>query len=329
MTLGYPKEVTPARIKPFSEDVRSRLENYQKENGLSQGALGRQLNVSSTAVSKYLAGKPEGNVEKLEAIAADVLKNAERSKLIAVTLFKTSVSESVSSAIETARKTNDFCLITGNAGIGKTCGIQLYVRGNPACIYITASVWARNARDIVRAIWSAVDIQKWSGSVKKTEYLVDRLRNSNRPLIIDNAHRLKVGGIEYLFDFHDATSIPIILVGNPEIISYLRRNDQHFSRVGLHKHITRLSRAPKAEQGDAPPEVVETIINQVAPSFSDCADLAGKVLANRGHARSLRKQLSLADEVASKESFRTDNPNDTNRAAFIHAHKHLIRDYEL
>jgi DNA transposition AAA+ family ATPase len=333
--LGYPKVESPAQVrhKPFNENLRNRLEQYQKDHKLSQGELGKKLGVSSTAISKYLNGKPEGDVAKLESIAEDVLKTALTFRRIDKQPRETSVSRSIAANINTARKTNDIALITGPAGIGKSKGLELYHLENPSAVAITAARWCRNATEMFRALWDAVETAGWSRghasghAVRKIDFLIERLKGSDRPLIIDNAHRLRPGALEFLFDFHDATEIPIILIGNPEIKTLLAKNDQQFSRIGLHKHI---------EGFDRPREVAEMVIGQVAPDFSLVVDLAVKVLTQQGKARALRKQLSLAQELASKESFRDELAKkgitaneELFEAAFKAAHTRLIRNYKL
>jgi hypothetical protein len=78
------------------------------------------------------------------------------------------------------------------------------------------------------------------------------------------------------------------------------------------------------------------VIGQVAPDFSLVVDLAVKVLTQQGKARALRKQLSLAQELASKESFRDELAKkgitaneELFEAAFKAAHTRLIRNYKL
>jgi DNA transposition AAA+ family ATPase len=329
MLNEYPQVDTPARVKGFNEDLRARLETYRDENSLSREQLGRQLGFSGTVVSKYLNGKPEGDVVKFEALASDVLKAADQRKSRKVILVDTSVSKEVASALETIRKTNDIGLVTGNAGIGKSSGVEKYRFSNPTAIIITCSKWCCNFSDIFRAFWASIETSGWTGKTKKIDYILDRFVDSNRLIIFDNGHRLKPGGLEFVFDFYDATNCPIALVGNPEVVEKLQKNDQQFSRIGFHKHIDRVATKTKSVDG-AEVNLPATIIQQVNPAFADCEDLAEKVMSQRGHVRSLRKQISLADELAGSDAFKKHcAPDEINRKAFKAAHKHLIRNYDL
>lgn len=329
--MGYPQVESPAtvvRSKPFQEDLRSKLEAFQKDQGLTNGELGKKLGVSATAVSKYINGKPEGDVQKLESVAADVLKTSVTFRRIDKRAQPTSVSKTIAATINTARKTNDVALITGPAGIGKSKGLELFHIDNPSSLLITAAAWCRNAAKMFQAVWHSVENSSYSNRAgSKMDFLLGKLKGSNRPLIIDNAHRLLGSGLQFVFDFHDETDMPIALVGNPEILEVIRRNDQQFSRIGIHKHI---------ESFEEPRAVAEMVINQVAPEFAVIEGIAVKVLTQHGKARALRKQLSLAQELASKENFRTELAREgitaddaVLEAAFEAAHTRLIRNYKL
>jgi DNA transposition AAA+ family ATPase len=306
--------------KAYSQLLRTRLQEYITTHNITQTELARQLGVSPTAVSKYLSGDPVGDVAKFEALATDVLKAADNRKQASTELFETSISKSVGGAIETIRKTNDVGLISGNAGIGKSKSLEIYLLQNPTAVLVDLKTWGRTGKQIETCLWEQIEPRKWKGG-SKSKYLVDHFRDSNRPLIFDNAHRLRKPGLEWIFDFYDSTNIPICLVGNPEVLDIIRRNDQHFSRIGLHKQLKSIKAAH---------EIAEKLINQIAPQFLSCLELAIKVVESRGHVRALRKQLNLAHELTTQPSFRAKgSAADLPMRAFRAAHDKLIRDYAL
>jgi hypothetical protein len=134
---------------------------------------------------------------------------------------------------------------------------------------------------------------------------------------VDNAHRLTGGSREWLFDFHDRTRCPIALVGNPEILQSIRRNDQQFSRIGVNKEIT-LNRKQVREYAR---KMLEAKVEKPQDGL---LDLAAAVVEQRGHLRALRKQLDLMLDLAASKAFAGDQVK-----AFQEAHKQLVRDYDL
>jgi len=303
------------RAKPYNEELRAKLDAYRNsfDPPLTNRQLAKELNSNATAVSKYLHCRPEGDVAKLEATVEDVLANAARRRDVETTLVKTSVSRQVNSLCETIRKTGDIGLIHSAAGQGKTIGMQLYLRDNPSAIGITLTAWSRTASEIFDLLWEAVETRRWPGNVRRSHWLAERLKGSRRILLVDNAQRITESGRQYLFDFHDATGMPLMLLGNPEVLRGIRRNDQQFSRVGIVQEA-------KLTDGRA---LAEHLVDQLCPEGKDTImDLAVKVIANQGYARALKKHLLLIPEVLSacKGDYRT---------AFLAAHTQLVNDYKL
>lgn len=307
-----------SRVKPFNEAIRADLEKYREDSGLTLSDLGRELGVSGSAVSKYLGAKPEGDVASLESSAADVLKNAQKRARRFGELFATTVSNQINSIFETIRKTNDVGGITGPAGIGKTCGTDLYLKVNPTAVKMTATRWLRTGDAMLSLLWEAVDTRSYkrNGSESRAQYLVNKFDRSNRLLIFDNAHRLTKGGLEFCFDFHDATGVPICFVGNPEFLDKIADNDQQFSRIGLFREL-------KLKETRV---VANRILDQIAPQFAaNLEDMAVQVIERRGHVRSLKKQIVLAKEI-----FEGAGGKHTIEDAFRSAHTQLVgRDYQL
>jgi DNA transposition AAA+ family ATPase len=332
MILGYPEVEKPAEVLPYNETLRSKLEAYRSENNLSREQLGKRLGISGTAVSRYLNCKFEGNIKRFEGLAADFLKAEEQRKEQQIVIFDTSVALDIEAALHTIRKTNDIGLVTGNAGIGKSKAVERFKALNPTSIVISGSKWCRNFPEMVREFWNSIETSGWGGKVKKIDFILERFVDSNRLVILDNAHRFSKGGFEFIFDFYDATRCPIGMIGNPEVIERIQANDQQFSRIGLHTHVEKVEKKCKGRADGKEKElsVAGAIIQQIAPAFADCEDLAEKVIANKGHLRALRKLLSLADEIASKDSFKSKCvPEELHRTAFRVAHQHLIRNYNL
>ena len=302
--------------KNLNEELRERLAQYQREHEYSQRELGLQLGCSDTVVSRYLSGKPLGDVGGLEARIEDVLKAAERRRANHDVLFPTAVTRAVNGALELVRKTSDVGLLCGPAGIGKTCGIALYMVANPTALAITLTRWDRDDEAIARLLFGSIETRGWDRQTRRMAFVSDRLDRSNRLVIVDNAHRATGSALALLFDLHDATGCPIALIGNPEVESVIRRNDQQFSRIGLRRSL-------QVSQETA---IASAMIAQVLPGVEPGPLLgaAAEILRHRGHVRALRKELVLAREIQAM-----GREGTTWSDALAAAHRSLVRDYEL
>lgn len=312
-------------VFPVDEDLRARLLAYRdganpEKQVLSNAKLGKQLGYSEAMVSRYFNRKLQ-EVGHLESSAADLLKGAETRKSISSTLFETSITVIEHATFEHVRKLNDFAGIVGAAGIGKTCGIDLYVLSNPTAVKVTVTSWNRSRAGIINAIAREVDMRgysrldAWAGKTK-ADHLVEKFKDSNRLIIFDNAQRLARGAREFIFDFHDATNSPICFVGNPEFFDAIKLNDQMFSRIGIRKTI-RLSDERK---------LAVQMLGKLAPDHVAALEpLAEQVIKAEGggHARALKKEILLALDLFESGKF------DTVQQAFRAAHLQLFRDYKL
>jgi transcriptional regulator with XRE-family HTH domain len=134
-------------VKEFDEQLRARLQQYReegRERPLTMADIAQEMGVSSTVVNKYLAGKPEGDVVKLERLVADMLKAASKRQNSDVPFFRTNVTDRISATFELIRKTNDVGLIFGPAGVGKSITIAEYTRTNATTLAISVPRWQRN-----------------------------------------------------------------------------------------------------------------------------------------------------------------------------------------
>ena len=300
------------RAKPYHESIRAALAAYREKHDLDLRALARETGSNVTFIHKYLTGKPEGDVDAFEERAADALKTAPGRRSTAAHYFETDVTRAINSACETIRKTNDVGLIHGPAGIGKSAGIALYAVANPNSLAISLTRWHRGAEGI-EALLAAQFEGRRRKRTRRIDWLLERLRDSQRLIIIDNAHRLTRGGLQWIFDFADETSCPIALVGNPEVLEAIKLNDQQFSRIGLHREL-------KLKQSE---QAASSMLERHCPKEAHKLEtLAVQVAAQRGHLRALKKHLLLMPEFIG--AARGDS-----RKAFAMAHTQLVNDYTL
>jgi len=306
--------------KEFDEGLRARLQEYReagRERPLTMAEVGQELGVSSTTVNKYLAGKPEGDVVRLERLVADMLKAASKRQRSDVPFFPTNVTTKIWATCELIRKTNDVGLISGPAGIGKSVAIAEYAKKNATTVAISVPRWQRSDAGVCGLLFDECDTTSWDHCTPRAQYLVERLRRSNRLVIIDNAQRMTLSAREWIFDFHDKTGVPIALVGNPEVLVAIRKNDQHFSRIGIRQEIA-------VDQKHVAAYAKQMVDALVTEAQAGLYDLASAVAEQRGHLRALRKQLLLMIDLAATQTYAGDQVK-----AFTDAHTKLVRDYAL
>jgi DNA transposition AAA+ family ATPase len=309
--------------------IKDRLVAYRDAGEDGTGAkpwtlreIARQVGVNDGMISKYLSDDGyEGDVAALEARIEDVLRSAIKRRAAGdADLVDTVVSKQIEGVCESIRRSGDVGLIHSPAGLGKSCACRLYSARNPSSILVTVSRWSGSAGGFLSALWDTFDTRRWKGNVSRAAFIAERLSGSRRLLIVDNAHRLSVGALQYLFDLYDATGISIALVGNPEVLEVIKRSDQMFSRVGLVRAVS-LGDAKTAARN------ARQLVDRMLEAYcGDCAasvsDLAGRIALEQGHFRALGKHLALADDMRRALSLDW-------RTAICEANKSLAVGYRL
>lgn len=302
-----------APAEAVSDDIRSRLIAAMEEDGMSRTRLASKLGYSQATLSLYMAGKYGADAKGVEAAAHDYLRTRSLLRRTGVKLIRSDTTEAVQGSLERIRKTNDVGVIHGDAGIGKTSGVQLYLADYPTSIAITLTRWARNAEAVEALIFDSIQHGAWKRKTSRGTFIAFALRNSSRLLIVDNAHKATAGALEYLFDLHDETRIPIALVGNREVLLPIEANDQRHSRVGLAQEV--LLAKPRA--------LLRHLVNELAPAFAgQVEDLLEKIVRQHGRFRAVVKTLLLATQIHETQGA---SPVDAIKAA----HLNLVRSYAL
>lgn len=303
-----------------NESLRSELREFVARTGLTKAALARKLGYSPAVGSLYLSDGPcqySGDVAKLERKAEEFLRNEARRRVSGVETAECESADEIRDALEHIRKTNDVGAIVAESGEGKTRGIELYRQTNPLTILYHVRTWARDLGSVEGALFEAVGKAGYDNRTKRAVFMVNKLRGTDRLIIVDDAHKLTRPALQFLFDFHEETGCPLGLVGTFDLDDLLEDDAQRFSRVGLHFDI-KPSNSSK---------LIEHLIRTLAPGVNGEAEqiaaLCETVAAEHGHYRSVHKQLKLAAEI--KEG----KPKTTWVDAFKAAHTMLIRKYAL
>lgn len=307
---------------PTNPALIAALNELRDNQGLTNGRLVKLLGipgVTETFISKYLNDNLDREVMDFERQAFDVIKSIQQRIQFGSEIFVTSVVRKMANAFDLIRKTGFISLITGDAGNGKTSGINHYLVGNRSAIRINLNATTRDANKVEGLVFRSVDNRDWKAQSSRYDYLVERFRDSSRLLIVDNAQRLSASGRQWLFDFSDDAKCPIAMVGNPELLDKIRADKTQLSRIGINPSY-------ELEKAELPAAAA-----RVAAQFSDAetaeaiSDLCAVVANHEGRLRSVRMTVQLMQELRNSSADLMQHP----RKAFRAAHSRLVRNYAL
>lgn len=328
MTTDTIPSTSPASRKypPGDAALRKSFAELIADRGWSREQAGVKIGVGPGYVSKYINGSNDFDAANIDRLLPDLFKAERLKSADAVKIFPTFITDRIRGSLETIRKTNDFGLIFSAAGLGKSSGMQLFLNEFPLAIGITASKGVADKREIEGHVFAAVETKGYDNRSTRWNFLVKKLKGSDRPIVLDNGQRLRIEALQWLFDFQDETGVPICILGNPEVLTVIQRNDQMFSRIGLMDEITLPERSKAKAKDHANVEtVVDSLLAQMVPEWAKAVRaLALQVAWQRGHFRALRKTLTFAMQLSLNGGALADA-----RTAFRAAHGKLVRNYAL
>lgn len=303
------------KFRAINHALRDQLESFKNQGaGRTNLELGKMLGFpDGTAVSKYLGDKYDRDPADIEKRLADLFQAEERKLLnVAGEVIETSVVRQFAAFANAVRRSNSVGVFHSDAGLGKTTSIVDYVGKNPLAVALTANAIQNDAKGLKQLLWESVSKSGYITNQSRWSFLVERFKGSGRPIIIDNAQRLIGSGRDFAFDFRDATGCPLILSGNPSILTRIAGNDQQFSRTLMEHEAT-------LKDIDA---IARQIIDAHTPHGAEIYDLALAVAKRKGGG--YLRALVLA--LAAMREF--EKPGTSAREAFESAlaknvhHKH-------
>jgi len=294
--------------KPFAfdSDLHAEAQAYMARRDEDYGKRGKryrlsdfatELGISTSYASRYLDGKPNFPVDKLERSLRSILRHEARRRMLVHSLFPTQQSRRLESFAEELKATNSVGLVYGESGSGKSAAVNLYTQANPSTIYIELNRWERTGSEIERMLCEFLDPgDRQRGARARALWLVEHLTDSGRLIVVDDADEATYDALKWLFDFSDKTKVPVMLVGNEDVLRIIRRNPKMFSRLGLFESL-------EMPDGAALRKQVRTLLDALCPDQAEAiVDLAVAVAErpHGGHLRAVQKRVVMMQTIMAK-----------------------------
>lgn len=287
-----------------------------KATGLSNARLAAAIGKSETTISQWLNAKYPGDNSRLENLLREWQGDRQKAALTGVATIQTKLSEVMAKRMEEIRKARELSLFLGEAGIGKSRGINSFMLDHAMAMSYRTLSWNRGMRAFGNALLSASDINRLPRGKTCWEFLDEKLDGCERLLVIDDAHELSSGCLQCLVDLQDETHMPMVMVGLPKLRKLLLRDARRASRVGD---------VFELDYGDPEP-LVRHQVRQICPTANGehggLVKLGLQVAQQDGHFRSLEKELlKTARKIAKKPGSWVE--------AFKASHGQLLRPHPL
>lgn len=128
-------------------------------------------------------------------------------------------------------------VVEGRAGRGKTRTSQWYAANN-GCVYLrVATVWRTSELEFLRALCRELGIRQPPHRKGPCfTDIVDILMGDPRPVFIDELEKLPPYFLDLIRDISDMSAAPFVMIGEEEVVPYMRRNRRVWSRTFQHLH---------------------------------------------------------------------------------------------
>lgn len=303
-------EPTTQKTWTVDEDLRLQTEAYMARRGEDYAKSGKtygnaqlavETGVTSTYISRYLSAKPNFNPDKLERVLRSLLNHEARRRALVHGLFPTEQSSQFDGYCEELKSVNGVGLVYGQSGSGKTASVELYCRKYGATVYIELNRWERTACEVERLLCEQLDPgDRQRGRKPRALWLVEHLKDTGRLIIVDDADEATYDALKWLFDFNDVASVPVMLVGNEDVLKIVRRNPKMFSRLKLYESL-------EVPSGKALRNQVGALLDAIVPDHREVLLDMAVAIAERhhgGHLRAVQARLLKMQAIMAKASAR-------------------------
>ena len=303
--------------------LRALIETGYKGKLWSRNELARAIGTNSANVSMYIrqdapnAPDLKFSVKTFEAKVRDFLSTLASKREFNRGIIATAIVTRFAGFVDNVRATNEIGFYYGEAGMGKTTAMESYAAGRPNVLALTATKWSAGAHGMEVQLAAAMHLQSHQRGVARAELVTGKLKEMESAVIlVDNAHRLTHGAVEFLFDLYDVTGTPLVFVGNRRFMDKLRTDDQLFSRLFFRTQAVfpEVEGKPRYAQLHA---AADALLKRELPDhYEELRTMARKVAREAGHLRALVKRCRSAAEIAQHPAFSSRPMTD----AFLAAH---------
>lgn len=221
--------------------LQQRLIDFKAKSGLNQSQIARGIGCAPAAVSMYLSGtygERNGNYQtlepKIEAFLAMQESKAKREEL-EIGFVSTKTTRRIAEVMRDAHEGGEVAVIYGQAGLGKTQAVKHYCEQNPAAVLIEANP-SFTALVLMRKLATACKLMNTGSLNDLFEAVADRLRDSGRLIVVDEAENLPLRALEILRRLHDETGCGLVMSGMPRLVANLR--GKHGELVQLYSRVS-------------------------------------------------------------------------------------------
>lgn len=204
--------------------VRRDFCNYTNAHALADSAAAKQIGISASSLSQWRTNQYKGDNEKIARLVNDWMERHARQRQLALPsdFIMTTVAQEMQAIVTTACASTSMAAIVAPSGCGKTMLLEIFAeKFRGTYLYCTEDL---TPAQFLRQMSKALGLSTGRGRQTRHDMLTDiaeKLRGTNRPIFLDEAHRLPRDVLPRLRSLHDMAQVPIIMAGTRTILDHV------------------------------------------------------------------------------------------------------------
>ena len=289
----------------FDEELYKRFILWKDQSGKSVGAIAGMLARSTAAVSQYINKKYPGDVAALERHIGTLLKREEDLQFVNApkSFCATSCSKLIWEVLQYCDEGRKMGAAVAPSGTGKTETCREYKRQNRATIFVTMDITRRYPSAVLRTVAKQSGMTRNTTIMDMLDGLVDRLKGSNRLIIIDDAHFLTWESFELVRKIHDCAGVGIVTVGQERLYEQMKGKDlkgylydQIYSRIAIKRDRFQIKKSD-----------VKMMAQGMLPGLDEpCMDYLYEIARGKGRFRRMANLLEVAAKSREQYGYKLD-----------------------
>ena len=225
-------------------DIRAELRDLMEKNSYSTAYISTATGLAKSTISMWINGTYKGDNSKIaDKVHNFILREKERTIDEDLPIVDISIIGFISEIGRTCHTKGKIGVCVGKAGLGKTVAVKEYTKNFLDAILIESDS-GYTAKSLLLEIHKRLGLSGKGCVYDLMNEVVNKLNNSGRLLIIDEAENLPYRALEITRRIHDKTGVGVLLVGRNILLENLRgyqnQYDQLYSRVKYLKVLDRL-----------------------------------------------------------------------------------------
>jgi hypothetical protein len=277
----------------YDEELHREIVELKSKFGITLQQIANKIKKSPATMSQYFGKKYPGNIGALEELLRNFLqREIGIGKIASATgsFCNTSASTLIWEVLQYCDFKQKMGVVLAPSGYGKTRTCEEYKSKNPSTILITADPSNRTPAQILRLTMKDTGIIRASSIGQMLYDIVDKLKDSNRLIIVDEGHFLTWEAFEILRKIYDYAKVGIVIAGQERVLEQMKGQaqraylfDQLYSRIAI-----------KRDKFKVLKKDATAIVNAVCPGLTaDCLDFLYSKAQGKGRYRYMINVLDV------------------------------------